>query len=106
MACLPCPFNVTHVTLLPIDLRAVGVRVFTHKQIGDRIEGINIMSDYQVGLTFVDALPNCGECKVEVCEFVGYEPAKVPALYCGACSTGASVRLISRLALDPDVVSG
>ncbi len=55
------------------------------------------MSDYRMGLTLVDALPNCGECKLEVCEFVGYELGKVPALYCGGCSTAEGVRLISEL---------
>ena len=58
------------------------------------------MSDYKVGLIYVDALPNCGECKVEVCEFVGYELGKVPALYCGACSTAEGVRLISELIME------
>jgi len=58
------------------------------------------MSDYQVGLTFVEALPNCGECKVEVCEFVGYELDKIPALYCGTCSTNKGVRLISELRIE------
>ena len=38
------------------------------------------MSDYKVGLIYVDALPNCGECKIEVCKYVGYELDKIPAL--------------------------
>jgi hypothetical protein len=61
------------------------------------------MSDYQVGLIYVDALPNCGECKIEVCKYVGYELDKIPALYCEDCGTGQGVResiqLISELRL-------